>query len=83
MHQVLMAVVIYLEKYIVNGMVSHYQGSSLDSLLEKDRDEFLEIKNARIFSEDGRELYSVSLLEVNKSRVVMMFLEEAVITRGE
>ena len=83
MQQVLMGVVIYLEKYIVNGMVSHYQGASLDSLLEKARDEFLEIRNARIFTEDGRELYSLSRLEVNKSRVVMMFLEDAVITRGE
>ena len=83
MKLILMPVVIYLEKYTVGGMVSHYQGATLDSLLEKDRDEFLEIRNARIFTEDGRELYSLSHLEVNKSRVVMMFLEDSVITRGE
>lgn len=83
MKEVLMGVIIYLEKYIVSGMVSHYEGATLDSLLEKIRDDFLEIRNARIFAEDGRELYSLSRLEVNKTRVVMMFLEDAVISRGE
>ncbi len=84
MDKSLMQVVIFLDHYIVYGMVKHYAGSSLDSLLEVDRDTFLEIKNARIFTAgDSRELYSLSHLEVNKSRVIMIFLEDSVISRGE
>ena len=40
-----MQVVIFVEHYVIYGMVKHFHGASLDSLLEMDRDEFLEIKN--------------------------------------
>ncbi|MFH1038708.1 MAG: hypothetical protein V1789_08600 [PVC group bacterium] len=84
MDKKMMQVVIFLGDYIVYGMVVHYAGATLDSLLEMDRDEFLEIKNARIFTAgDSRELYSLSRLEVNKSRVILIFLEDSVISRGE
>lgn len=83
MEKSLISVVIFLPEYIVYGMVKHFSGSSLDSLLEKERDDFLEVKNARIFlASDARELYSLSLLEVNKSQVTMIFSEDAVIKRA-
>jgi|GEM_PF-3031256 len=83
MDKSIMSVVIFLEEYIVYGMVKHYQGASLDSLLERERDDFLEIKNARIFAAgDARELYSLSHLEVNKSRVIMIFKEDSVISQA-
>jgi len=83
MDKIMMPVIIFLGNYIVYGTVMHYAGAGLDSLLEKERDDFLEVKNARIFAAgDSRELYSLSRLEVNKSRVTLMFPEDAVISRG-
>ena len=79
----ILSVVIFLEGYIVYGMVMHFQGASLDSLLEKERDDFLEVKSARIFAAgDARELYSLSHLEVNKSRVIMIFKEDSIISQA-
>lgn len=84
MDKSMMSVVIFLENYVVFGMVMHYRGASIDSLLERERDDFIEVKNARIFSAgDSLELYSLSHLEVNKSRVAMIFLEDSIISQGE
>ena len=83
MEKQLISVVIFLPDYIVYGMVKHYTGASLDNFLERERDNFLEVKNARIFlASDARELYSLSLLEVNKSQITMIFSEDAVISRA-
>ena len=84
MEKRMMSVVIFLESYIIYGMVMHYTGADLDSLLERERDDFLEVKNARIFMVgDSRELYTLSHLEVNKARVGMIFLEDSIISRGD
>ena len=79
-----MSVVIFLKDYIVYGMVKHYQGASLDNLLEQERDRFLEVKNAQIYSaQDSRELYSLSHLEVNKAQVTMIFRQDAIVSQAQ
>ncbi len=83
MEKALISVVIFLDNYVVYGMVKHFAGSSLDSLLEVERDNFLEVKNAQVFSaQDSRELYSLSLLEVNKSRILMIFKQDSIISQA-
>ena len=77
-------VIVFIAEYVIHGMVKHYAGASLDSLLERERDEFLEIKNARVFlARDARELYTISLLEVNKARVTMIFSQDSIISQAE
>ena len=84
MDKTMIPVVIFIGEYIIHGMINHYAGASLDSYLERDRDDFLEIKNARIFlAATARELYTIGLLEVNKQRVTMIFSEDSIISRGE
>ncbi len=84
MEKALISVVIFLGDYVIYGMVKHFQGSSLDSLLEVERDNFLEVKNAQIFSaQDFRELYSLTHLEVNKSRILMVFKQDSIISQAQ
>ena len=83
MKKIIISVVIFLEDYIVCGMVQHFEGATLDSLLEVENDKFLEVKNAQIFSApDSRELYSLSHLEVHKARVLLMFRQDDIISQA-